>query len=133
MPGDLSLLGCVQHVVQRGLTCYWAGDSGIPRESSSQEYRALCSGESKLSTVINRLINTNDIVAVVPRVGPDSALTLPLLLFDQVGQLSHLVEDRAPLSHQFPDLPVGMNHGGVIAAAEFLPDLRQREIGELTA
>src|SRR3954469_15979535 len=56
-----------------------------------------------------------------------------LLLLDPVGQLSDLVVDGAPFGHQFADLAVRMDHGGVVPAPELLPDLGQRHIGQLAA
>ena len=43
---------------------------------------------------------------------------------DAAGQLGHLVVDAHPLGHLRPDLAVGVHDGGVVAAAEGLPDLR---------
>lgn len=42
---------------------------------------------------------------------------------DAPGQLGDLVVDRALLTHQHPDLAVGVHDGGVVATAERLPDL----------
>ncbi len=44
---------------------------------------------------------------------------------DAVSEFGDLVVDRSALSHQRPDLPVGVHHRGVVAAAEELTDLRQ--------
>ena len=52
---------------------------------------------------------------------------------DAVGELRHLVVDGPPLRHQRADLAVGVHHRGVVAAAEVLPDFRQRQVGELAA
>ena len=56
--------------------------------------------------------------------GQNRFLGLFSLLLDAGGQLIDLVIDRAALSHELADLPVGMHHGGVIAAAKCLADLR---------
>lgn len=55
-----------------------------------------------------------------------------LLALDLVGQLGDLVVDRAALRHELADLAVGMDHGGVVAAAQLLADLRQGHLGQLT-
>src|SRR5580704_10262227 len=55
------------------------------------------------------------------------------LLLDPVGELGDLRVDRAPLGHQPADLAVRVDDGGVVAAAELLPDLREREVGQFTA
>ena len=47
------------------------------------------------------------------------------LLLNTGGQLVDLVIDRTALSHELADLSVGMHHGGVIAAAKCLADLRK--------
>src|SRR6202012_1852904 len=47
--------------------------------------------------------------------------------------LVDLCVDRAALRHQRADLAVRVDDGGVVAAAELLPDLRQRHVGQLTA
>ena len=45
-------------------------------------------------------------------------LCFALLLLDPVGQLGDLVVDGPPLSHEFPDLAVRVDHGGVIPSTE---------------
>src|SRR5689334_24187404 len=55
------------------------------------------------------------------------------LLLDPVGQLGDLRVDRPALGHQRADLPVGVDDGGVVAAAELLADLGQGQVGELPA
>ncbi len=60
-------------------------------------------------------------------------MLVPSLKLDSVGELGDLVIDRAALGHELADLAVSMHHCGVVAAAEGLPDLGKREIGELTA
>ena len=47
------------------------------------------------------------------------------LRLDPAGEVGDLVVQAAPFGHQLPDLPVGVHHGGVIAAAEGLADLGQ--------
>jgi len=49
------------------------------------------------------------------------------------GDLGHLVVDRAAFLHELADLLVGVHDRGVIAIAEQLSDLRQRETGALSA
>lgn len=44
-------------------------------------------------------------------------------LLDALGQLGDLVEGRTALGHQVPDLLLRVDHGGVVPAAELLPDL----------
>jgi hypothetical protein len=48
----------------------------------------------------------------------------PWLGFDSAGQIGDLVEERATLCHQLPDLAVGVHHGGVVPPTEGLADLR---------
>src|SRR5258708_39650608 len=55
------------------------------------------------------------------------------LLLDPVGELRDLVVDRPALGHQRADLLVRVHHGRVVAAAELLPDLGQREVRQLPA
>src|SRR5215471_15822594 len=55
------------------------------------------------------------------------------LLLDPVGELGHLVVDGTALSHQGPDLSLGVHDRGVVAAAKLLADLRQGHVSELTA
>src|SRR5712691_10093495 len=52
-------------------------------------------------------------------------------LFDACGQLLHQVVHRAVLADQTRDLGRGVDDGGVVAAAEFLADLRERRVGQL--
>src|SRR2546423_15690508 len=47
------------------------------------------------------------------------------------GQLLHQVVHRAVLADQARDLGGGMDDGRVVAAAEFLADLRERRVGQL--
>ena len=49
------------------------------------------------------------------------------------GDLIDVVIESSPLSHQLTDLPIGMHHSGVVAAAKGLADLRKGEVGELAA
>jgi hypothetical protein len=44
-------------------------------------------------------------------------------LLDPVGEFGDLVVDGATLGHEVPDLAVCVNDGGVVSAAELLPDL----------
>src|SRR5262245_8577453 len=53
----------------------------------------------------------------------DDRLGLPSVGLDPVRELGHLVIDRASLRHQGPDLPIGVHHRRVVAAAELLADL----------
>ena len=55
------------------------------------------------------------------------------LLLDPVRQFGDLVVDRAALGHQLPDLLLRVHHGRMVAAAELLTDLRQRQIGQFAA
>jgi len=55
------------------------------------------------------------------------------LLLDAVGQLGDLRVDRPAFGHQGADFPVGVDDRGVVAAAELLADLGQRQVGELAA
>ena len=65
---------------------------------------------------------------------PESAsAVLAGLLLDPVGELGDLVVDAAALGDQLADLLVGVHHRGVVAAAELLADLGQRQVGELAA
>jgi len=43
------------------------------------------------------------------------------------------LKNRPALGHQIADLALGVHHGRVIAVAEGLPDLRQRQVGQLPA
>ena len=61
---------------------------------------------------------------VTPNLGVFRYLIFSLLL-DSGGELIDLVVDRTALSHEFANLSVGMHHGGVIAAAKCLADLRE--------
>ena len=54
-------------------------------------------------------------------------------LLDARGELGDLVVDRPSLLHELGDLLVRVHDRGVVAVAEELPDLRQREARELTA
>ena len=67
-----------------------------------------------------------------PQIGKFGLLRSCLLL-NSICQLCHLVIDRAALCHQLADLAVSVHHCCVIAAAEHLPNFRQREISELAA
>ncbi|MPM16706.1 hypothetical protein SDC9_63087 [bioreactor metagenome] len=55
------------------------------------------------------------------------------LLTDPRGQLGDLGVDLPALREQLADLPLRVHHRGVVAAAELLADLRQRQVGELPA
>src|SRR5208282_2321391 len=55
------------------------------------------------------------------------------LLFDPVSEFGDLVVDRPAFGHQGADLLVRVHHGGVVAAAELLADLRQGQVGQLPA
>lgn len=55
----------------------------------------------------------------------------PRLGLDPAGQIGDLVEQRPTFGHQLADLAVGVHDGRVVPATEGLPDLRQRQIGEL--
>ena len=46
-----------------------------------------------------------------------------LLLLDPVGELGDLVVNHTAFRHELTDLAVCVDHGGVVAAAEFLADL----------
>lgn len=52
---------------------------------------------------------------------------------DSAGQVCDLIEQTAPFGHELADLAIGVHHRGVITAAEGLSDLRQGQVGELTA
>ena len=54
-------------------------------------------------------------------------------LLDPRGELLHLVVDAPTLGHLLADLLVRVHDRGVVAAAEGLPDLRQRHVGQLAA
>ena len=60
-------------------------------------------------------------------------LLVAVILFDAVCQFRHLVVDGSAFLHEFADLLVGVHHRGVVAVAEQLADLGQRQIGELAA
>src|SRR6476619_1543415 len=68
-----------------------------------------------------------------PASGAGRTSRLTGLLLDPVGQLGDLVVDTASLGEQLPDLLVGVHDRGVVAAAELLADLGQRQLGELAA
>src|SRR5271157_929348 len=55
------------------------------------------------------------------------------LLLDAVGQLGDLRVYGPAFGHQGADFPVGIDDRGVVAAAELLADLGQRQVGELAA
>src|SRR5690349_5548103 len=55
------------------------------------------------------------------------------LLLDPVRELGDLVVDAPPFGHELTDLPVRVHDRGVVAVAELLPDLGQRQLGELAA
>src|SRR5436309_2103342 len=52
-------------------------------------------------------------------------------LLDPCGQLLHKVVDRPVLADQPCDLGGRVDHGGVVAASELAPDLRQRRVSQL--
>ena len=66
----------------------------------------------------------------LPR-GSDRVVTV--ILLDSAREFGHLVVDRAALFHELADLLVGVHDRGVIAVAEQLPDLRQREVCHFSA
>src|SRR5690606_5889792 len=65
--------------------------------------------------------------------GRGSLRTVALILLDAGGEFGDLVVDRAALLHELADLLVRIHDGRVIAVAEQLPDLRQREARHLAA
>ena len=52
---------------------------------------------------------------------------------DARGELGDLVVDRPPFTHQLADLAIGVHDRRVVAAAEGLADLGQRQLGQLAA
>src|ERR1700761_709943 len=62
-----------------------------------------------------------------------SRLVGPGLLLDAVSELGYLCINRAALGHQTADLAIGVDHRGVVPAAELLADLGQRHVGQLAA
>lgn len=61
------------------------------------------------------------------------SLRRPGLGLDAAGEVGHLVEQGAPLSHQLSNFPVGVHDRGVVATTEGLADLRQGKVGQLPA
>ena len=57
---------------------------------------------------------------------------LPLILFDFVRQLCHLIKRHVPLRHLCTDLPHRMHDRRVVAPAQLLPNPWQRHIRQLT-
>ena len=73
------------------------------------------SGNTRVETVTRRR------TAGVP--GKNASVGV-LLRADARGELGDLVVNGAALGHELADLLVGVHHGGVVAAAELLPDFR---------
>src|SRR5689334_14355502 len=67
------------------------------------------------------------------RAGARASVLVAGALLDARRELLHLFEGLAPLGDLVADLLVGVHDGGVVAAAEGLPDARQRQVGELAA
>ncbi len=47
------------------------------------------------------------------------------LRLNTVGQFRHLVKDAAALTHQGPDLSIGVHHRGVVTSTKLLANLRK--------
>src|SRR6185295_17351832 len=67
------------------------------------------------------------------RAGAGRSVLVAGALLDARRELLHLFEGLAPLGDLVADLLVGVHDRGVVAAAEGLPDARQRQVGELAA
>ena len=62
-----------------------------------------------------------------------SELVVALVLLDTAREFGDLVVNRSPLFHELADLFVGVHDRGVVAIAEELANLREREARHLPA